>query len=276
MVCVDQLADREAPYLRRLEDAGFTVERNRLGRLFTEEELVELLPGAYATIAGGEPYTERVFTAAPSLKVVARFGVGYDKVDVAAATRHGVAVAMAFGTNHESVADGAFALLAAVAGDIVRRDRLVRSGGWGAAFHRGLWRATVGVVGLGRIGRAFVRRCRGFEMQVLGYDPMPDAAYERESGVKLVGLDDLLARSDFVSLHAPLNHDTENMIDAHALSLMKPEAILVNTARGGLVDEEALADALRSGRIAGAGIDVFRRTPPLGSPLLALDNVVLT
>jgi phosphoglycerate dehydrogenase-like enzyme len=276
VLCVNHLADRDAPYLHRIEAAGFTIERNNLGRLYTEEELIQVLPGAYATIAGGEPYTERVFAAAPSLKVVARFGVGHDKIDVAAATRHGVAIAMAFGTNHESVADGAFALMAAVAGDIVRRDRMVRAGGWGAAFHQGLWRATVGVIGLGRIGRALVRRCRGFDMHVLGYDPLPDAGYARENGVELVGLDDLLRRSDFVSLHAPQLPETENMIGVRELSLMKSTAYLVNTARGALIDEEALAEALRNGRIAGAGIDVYRHTPPVGSPLLGLENVVLT
>jgi phosphoglycerate dehydrogenase-like enzyme len=276
VLCVNHLAEREAPYLKRLEDAGFTVDRNRLGRLYTEEELLTVLPGAFATIAGGEPYTERVFAAAPELRVVSRFGVGYDKVDVAAATRHGVAVAMAFGANHESVADGAFALMSAVAGDIVARDRMVRTGGWGSAFHQGLWRATVGVVGLGRIGRAFVRRCKGFDMHVLGYDPLPDAAYAAEAGIEMVSLDDLLRRSDFVSLHAPHTPDTEDMIDRRALGLMKPTAYLINTARGALIDEDALADALRTHRIAGAGIDVFKRTPPVGSPLLDLDNIVLT
>jgi D-3-phosphoglycerate dehydrogenase / 2-oxoglutarate reductase len=276
VLCVNHLAEREAPYLKRLEDAGFTIDRNRLGRLYTEEELLTVLPGAFATIAGGEPYTERVFAAAPELRVVARFGVGYDKVDVAAATRHGVAVAMAFGANHESVADGAFALMAAVAGDIVARDRMVRTGGWGAAFHQGLWRATVGVVGLGRIGRAFVRRCKGFDMHVLGYDPLPDMAYAAEAGIELVPFDELLGRSDFVSLHAPHTPETEDMIDRRALGLMKPTAYLINTARGALIDEDALADALRARRIAGAGIDVFKRTPPVGSPLLELDNIVLT
>lgn len=276
VLCVNHLASREAPYLKRLEEAGFTLDYNRLGRLYTEEELLQVLPGAYATIAGGEPYTERVFQAAPSLKVVARFGVGFDKVDVAAATSHGVAVAMAFGANHESVADGAFALMAAIAGDLRRRDCMVREGGWGAAFHPGLWRATVGVVGLGRIGRAFVRRCRGFDMKILGYDPMPNQAYAEEAGIELVGYDDLLRRSDIVSLHAPHIPETEDMINARALALMKPTAFLINTARGALIDENALADALRHGRLAGAGIDVYKRTPPVGSPLLGLDNVILT
>src|SRR5262249_20312522 len=146
LVCVSHLADREAPYLARLEQAGFTVERNRLGRHYTEDELTCVLDGVFATIAGGEPSTERVFAAATALKVVARCGGGYDKVDVGAATRHGVTVAMAFGANHESVADGAFTLMAGLACNLLAQHAQVRSGGWGAAFHAGLWRRTVGIV----------------------------------------------------------------------------------------------------------------------------------
>jgi D-3-phosphoglycerate dehydrogenase len=276
LVCVNQLAGREAPYLERLRQAGFTVELNRLGRLYTEDELIAALDGVYATIAGGEPYTERVFAAVPGLRVVARFGVGYDKVDVEAATRHNVVVAMAFGANHESVADGAFALLAAIAGDVVNRDRLVRRGGWGSAFHQGLWRSTVGIIGLGRIGRAVARRCRGFDMRVLAYDIAPDPGYAEANGIRMVPFEDLLRQSDFVSMHVPHTKLTERMMNATALAMMKPTAYLINTARGAIVDEAALADALRSRRIAGAGIDVFRHEPPVGSALLELENIVLT
>ena len=276
LVCVNQLSGREAAYLRRLEQAGFKVVQNRLGRLYTEHELIAALDGVYATIAGGEPYTERVFASAPGLRVVARFGVGYDKVDVAAATQHNVVIAMAFGTNHESVADGAFALMAAIAGDLINRDKLVRRGGWGSAFHQGLWRATVGIIGLGRIGRAFARRCSGFEMRLLAYDIAPDPAYACANRITMVGFEELLRQSDFVSLHAPHTKLSQNMINTTSLALMKPTAYLINTARGALVDEAALADALRARRIAGAGIDVFHREPPMGSALLNLENIVLT
>ena len=276
LVCVNQVSGREAAYLRRLEQAGFKVVQNRLGRLYTEDELIAALDGVYATIAGGEPYTERVFASAPGLRVVARFGVGYDKVDVAAATQHNVVIAMAFGTNHESVADGAFALMAAIAGDLINRDKLVRRDGWGSAFHQGLWRATVGIIGLGRIGRAFARRCSGFEMRLLAYDIAPDPAYACANGITMVGFEELLRQSDFVSLHAPHTKLSQNMINTTSLALMKPTAYLINTARGALVDEAALADALRARRIAGAGIDVFHREPPMGSALLNLENIVLT
>jgi D-3-phosphoglycerate dehydrogenase len=278
LVNVYHLAKREAPYLARLREAGFELVYNRLERQQTEDELIAALPGAFGTIAGGEPYTERVFAspAARDLRIVARFGVGYDRVDVPAATRHGVAVAMAFGTNHEAVADGAFALMAAIAGRIVMRDRQVRSGGWGDAFHQGLWRATVGVLGMGRIGRAFIRRCKGFEMRILCHDPAGDAAWAKANAVTLVPIEELFRESDFISLHAPWMKETEKMVNAARLALMKKTAFLINTARGQLIDEEALADALEARRIGGAAIDCFTREPPSGSRLLKLDNVILT
>lgn len=274
LVTVHHLASRDAPYLTRLEQAGFEVIRNPPGRHYTEAELIDALPGVFATLAGGEPYTDRVFREAEDLRVVARFGVGYDMIDVSAASRHGVVIAMAFGTNHEAVADYTFALMAALAGNVVRHHLTVKGGGWGCDFHPGLWRATVGIVGLGRIGRALARRCRGFEMRVLAYDTQPDAAFARDHGIALVSLDTLLREADFVTLHAPHAPDTENLINRDRLALMKPTAFLVNTARGALVDEEALYEALVSEKIAGAGLDVFKREPPTGSPLLNLDNVL--
>ena len=275
LVLVHQVSQRPAPYLNRLREAGFEVVHSGLTRLANEEELIGFLPGVFATIAGGEPYTERVFASAKDLKMVARFGVGYDQVDVAAATRHGVAVAMAFGGNHESVADGAFALMAASACDLPNKHALVRSGGWGSGFHTGMWKKTLGIIGMGRIGRALARRAsRGFDMRVLAYDPMPDAAYARANGIELTDLATLLKTADFVSLHIPHTRENEGFINAERLAMMKPSAYLINTARGVLVDEVALFDALKSRRIAGAGLDVYRKEPPVNSPLLGLDNVV--
>jgi D-3-phosphoglycerate dehydrogenase len=229
------------------------------------------------TIAGSEPYTERVFAHAPGLKAVARLGVGYDQVDVPAATRHGVAVAMAFGSNHEVVADHAMALMAAVAHRIVEYDRRARAGDWGSRFHGRLHGTTVGIVGFGRIGRALAKRCQGFNMEVLVADPVAEADTVGRLGYRLVELDELLRAADFVSLHAPLTAETHHLIDTRRLALMGPGAFLVNTARGGLVDEAALVAALQAGQIGGAGLDVFEEEPlPPESPLRQLDNVVLT
>lgn len=271
------------PYLRHLPElldplrrAGFGVTLNEQGRVLSEDELIAALPGHFATIASSEPYTERVFAAAPELRVVARLGVGWDQVDVAAATRHHVAVAMAFGTNHDAVADHAFALMAAAALRIVAYDRRVRGGRWGTQLHGSLYGTTVGLVGFGRIGRALARRCKGFGMEVLAHDPAMDSDTVAHLGVRLVALDDLLEQSDFVSLHAPLTPATRRLIDRQRLALMKPTAVLVNTSRGGLIDEEALVDALRSGRLGAAGLDVFATEPLRDSPLTELENVVLT
>ena len=275
LICAWQLDRRRGPWLRKLEEAGFDVEFNPLGRKYTRQELIERLPGTYAAMAGSEPYDDRTLSAAPELRIIARWGVGHDQVDVDAATRRGVAVAMAFGANHEAVADAAFALMAGLANDVLRYHRLVAGGGWGGRYHVGLHGKTVGIVGLGRIGRAFARRCRGFAMRTLGRDPfLPDDAI-RGFGVEPASLEKLLREADFVSLHAPRAPETEQLVDREALALMKPSAYLINTSRGSVVDEAALIEALTGGVIAGAGLDVFETEPPEGSPLLALDNVLL-
>jgi phosphoglycerate dehydrogenase-like enzyme len=276
LVVPSLLADRRSAYLDQLEAAGIEVLRCPLGRPYSEANLIEGLRGVFATIAGVEPYTERVLREAPDLEVIARFGVGYDQIDVPAATRHGVYVAMAFGANHETVADLALALMGVVARNIVVYHQRVAAGGWGWEFRPGLWRATVGIVGLGRIGRAVARRCRGYEMRILAHDIDPDEMYARSHAIELTSLEQLLAESDFVTLHAPHTPETDGLMNAARFRLMKPTAFLINTARGGLVDEPALHEALATGRIAGAGLDVFRREPPTDSPLLHLDNVVLT
>jgi D-3-phosphoglycerate dehydrogenase len=272
---IQQVYGRPAAFLAPLREAGFEIVMNDKDRLLTEDELIERLEGAVATIAGGEFYTPRVFASAPELRVVARFGVGYDRVDVDAASRHGVAVAMAFGTNHESVADYAFALTIGLAVEVLSHHDRVASHGWGCSFHPGLWGRTMGIVGLGRIGKAMARRCRAFDMRLLAADPIGDQAYAAANAIELVPLDDLLRRADFVSIHTPLAPETHHLIGARELALMKPTAFLINTARGGLIDEAALYEALTSGRLAGAGMDVFEAEPPEGSPLLDLDNVLL-
>ncbi|MFO1067068.1 MAG: NAD(P)-dependent oxidoreductase [Geminicoccaceae bacterium] len=275
LVAVHHLRTRKH-LLQPLVDAGYQLTFNESGKTYSEAELIAALPGHAATIASQEPYNERVLSTAPQLRLVARMGVGWDQVDVPAATRHGVAVAMAFGTNHEAVADMAFTLMAAVSHRIIDYDRRVRTGGWGSFFHGRLQGTTVGLVGFGRIGRALTRRCQGFAMDVLVHDPVMDAETVSRLGCRLVGLEELLQQSDFVSLHAPLTPETAKLIDARRLALMKPSAYLINTARGGLIDEAALVAALKEKRIAGAGLDVFAtEPPPKGSPLLELDNVVL-
>ncbi len=275
-IALHHLGERGVPFFRRLEEAGFDIVRNPHKRYPTEDEMIGLVPGIFATVAGVEPYTERVLQAATELRIVARFGVGYDKIDVPAATRHGVAIAMAFGANHEAVADTAFTLMAAIMGKTLPHHQRIKGGGWGQQPHPGLWRATVGIIGLGRTGKAMARRCLGFEMRILAHEVQPDVEFVRRHGVELVSLEMLLREADVVSLHAPHTPETDRLMSEERLALMKPTAYLVNTARGGLVDEEALYRALTAGRLAGAALDVFRQEPPAGSPLLQLDNVLLS
>jgi D-3-phosphoglycerate dehydrogenase len=277
LVTVVPLYRREAPYLARLETAGFEVLRTigARGKL-TEDELIAALPGVFATLASSEPYTERVFASAPELRVVARWGVGYDAVDLAAATRHRVAVCTAAGANHEAVADYALALMCALQRGVLANHRRLVQGQWQADFWPGLWRATVGIVGLGRIGQAVARRCRGFEMRLLAYEPQPDLAFVREHGVALTSLEDLLRQADLVTLHCPATAESHHLLNRERLALMKPTAFLVNTARGTLIDEGALFEALKAGRLAGAGLDVFEREPCTASPLFELDNVIVS
>jgi len=277
LITVPHTYQRDAPYLERLESAGLEVER-RIGRhgKLTEDELREALPGVFATLASSEPYSERVFQAAPALRVVARWGVGFDAIDVDAATRHGVVVCTAVGANHEAVADYAVALMCGLQRGLLQNHRLITSGRWKTDFRPGLWRATVGIVGLGRIGQAVARRCRGFSMTILAYEPYPDRDFVREHGVELVSLDELLRRADLVTLHCPATPENRHLINHERLALMKPTAHLINTARGTLVDEAALHEALATGRIAGAGLDVFEKEPLFDSALFGLDNVMLS
>ena len=239
--------------------------------------LVDALAGVAATIASTEPYNAAVLSRAPELRVISRTGVGYDAIDLAEATRRGVAVCVTPYTNHHSVADLAVGLILACARRILFADRWVRSGRWApqpvGVELRG---STVGVVGTGRIGREVIRRLRGFEPLILAYDVIKSQELVDQYGVEYVSLEELLERSEFVTLHAPLMPETRAMINAASLARMRPTAYLINTARGPLVDEAALEEVLRSGRIAGAALDVFE-TEPLrdGSPLRALDNVIL-
>ncbi|WP_129138645.1 phosphoglycerate dehydrogenase [Modicisalibacter coralii] len=262
-----------------LREAGYRVEVNETGRLPDEKTLRQMLAeGVVATIAGGEPYTAEVIADARDLKIIARWGVGYDKVDVAAATRAGIPLAMAFGQNHESVAEYAHAMALSLACGIGRRDAMVKSGRWTFdGFHPGLWGRVAGLIGLGRIGAAMARRLIGQGMQVLVHDPFLSESQAREAGVTKVELDALLERADVISVHAPSTPATRHLLDDAAFAAMKPGAIVINTSRGPLIDEAALGRALASGHLGGAGLDVFEVEPlPGSSPLRDFDNVILS
>ncbi len=278
LVLTEQFTN-SSPWFDHLRDAGYDVWVNETNRLPNEKELIDMLQeGVVATIAGGEPYTKSVFQSAPYLRIVARWGVGYDKVDILAATEAGIPIAMAFGQNHKSVAEFAHSMALALACRLIPRDKQVRNREWFFdGFHPGLHGRVAGLVGIGRIGAAFAKRLIGCDMRVLAFDPNVNKETALELGVELVEFDELLANSDLISLHTPSTPETRHLINAETLTAMKPGTILINTARGPLIDEKALVNALKNGHLGGAGLDVFESEPlPEDSLLRSFSNVILS
>jgi phosphoglycerate dehydrogenase-like enzyme len=260
----------------RLAAAGYALRIAPKRDRRAGSELLELLDGVVGAIVSTDPFDEAVLRGARCLRVIARVGVGTDSIDLAAASRCGVAVCTTPGANASSTADHALALMLAALRRVPEHDRAVRNGGWSRTGEATPWElsgATVGLVGYGAIGRLVRRRLCGFRVRVLVADPQSPPGGD---GIEVVALDELLRTSDVVSLHAPLTPLTAGLIDARRLGLMRPGAVLVNTARGGLVDEAALVDALEAGRLRAAALDVFEAEPPRRARLLALPNVVLT
>jgi D-3-phosphoglycerate dehydrogenase / 2-oxoglutarate reductase len=241
------------------------------------------LSGALATaealvVRSATPVDAALIAAAPKLRVIGRAGVGVDNVDLDAATRAGVTVVNAPTGNTIAAAEHTLALLFALARRVAAADASVRRGEWKRAQFTGveLRGKTLGIVGLGKIGMAIADRARGLEMEVLGYDPFVTEEGAAHHGVRLMPLDELISHSDAITLHVPLNRATRDMISAPQLASMKQGAFIINVARGGVVNEAALADSLRSGHLGGAAVDVYNTEPPTGSPLLDAPNTVLT
>jgi D-3-phosphoglycerate dehydrogenase len=265
-------------YEPTLSAAGLELVYPPFARQMTEDELFALLPGCVATLAGSEPYTRRVIEtgAKAGLKVIARAGVGYDAVDVQAATDHGVVVCYAPGSNHEAVGEHALLLLLALAKNLLMQHRETTAGNWPRRAQHPVRDKTLGVIGLGRTGQATATRARAFRMNVIACDPYVDGTFARQHGIPLVGLDEVLTQSDFISLHVPLTPETRNLIRAETIAKMKPTAMLVNTSRGEVVHEADLVEALTAKRIAAAGLDVFEHEPLKNHPFQTLPNVILT
>ncbi len=267
----------------KLTDAGCEVVHSPQSGPIQLSTLVDLLQGFDAIIAASDPYNEYLFTSCPTLKMVSRCGIGIDRIDLEAATKAGVLITNTPGAMTEAVADYTFALLLGIARKIVEGDVLMRAGGWAELPGVELPGKTLGLVGFGRIGKAVARRAVGFGMHIIACDP-PLALHSASSNehgahlelVPFVSLNELLEQSDFVSLHAPANRDTFHMFNADRFALMKPTAYFVNTARGALVDDIALRDALVNRIIRGAGIDVYHEEPlPPDSFLRQMPNCVL-
>src|ERR1700736_4773006 len=247
----------------------------------TKERVFELLREVDAWIVATAPVTREMLTGFPKLSVIAKRGVGYDQVDVAAAKELGRVVTFAPGGNGPSVGDHTIALMLAVAKHLCEFRDLMRAGNWSVQPVTELYRKTVGLVGLGRIGRDVAQRLKGFETTILAFDEIPDQEYAKANGIRFVDLPYLFRESDYISLHLPLTPSSRNLIDETALASMKETAILVNTARGGLGGEGGALRALGGGKIAAAGLDVLLGEQelawrPVADELMSLPNVVVT
>jgi glyoxylate reductase len=247
----------------------------------TPQEVVGLVKDADIVYTlPANPLTGDAIRGAKKLRFIATMGTGYDNIDMAAARERSIPVTYAPGILDETTADGVFALILAASRRLGEAERYLRAGkyrGWTPFLFTGrdVHHATLGIVGMGRIGRAVSRRAKGFQMEILYTDARRNEDAERELGATYVALDELLARSDVVSLHTPLLPETRHLMNSERLRKMKPTAILINSSRGPVVDEHALAEALRDGVIAGAGLDVFEREPAVDPLLVTLENVVL-
>ena len=245
----------------------------------THDELIALLDRADGWIVGHARVTRELLTALPRLAIIARRGVGYERVDLAAARDLGRVVTIAAGGNDASVADQAIGMMISVGRRFREAQAQMIGGSWSILMGSDLYRKTVGIVGLGRVGKSVVQRLSGFEAHVLVATSRPDPDYAARTGVTFVDIPTVLRKSDYVTLHAPLTPATRHLINAESLSAMRPDAIVVNTARGGLVSDIDLLAALQAGKLGGAGLDVFESESdpslqPVTDALIALPNVV--
>jgi len=263
----------------------YVVRSNPYKKAVGKEELMSIIKDVDATIAGIEPYTREVYDAANNLTLVARFGVGYDNVDVAEATKHGVFATILPGINAETVAEHTVALIFAAARNLVNVAKETRPDTWASVSRRyyseetpfELYGKTLGILGYGAIGSKVAKLCAALNMKILAFDPYVRTEKAKEVGVELVNLERLLRESDVLTVHSPLTDETRHILGEKEFKMMKKTAILVNAARGPVIDEDALYKALKGKLISAAGLDVLEREPPEpDNPLFSLDNVIIT
>jgi D-3-phosphoglycerate dehydrogenase len=261
----------------KLEAFADAIVYNDLGKPLQGDELLSRLDGADGYIAGLDYITADVVKQMPdSVKVISRYGAGVDRVDIAACKERGIIVTNTPGANATAVCEMAFGLMLCAARNIPMLHKAVEAGEWPRANGMELSGKSLGIVGLGAIGKRLALRAKAFEMDVIAFDPYFDEAFGKEHGITRVELDDLFKTADVVSLHVPLSDATRHMVNADRIREMKQGGILINTARGGLIDEEAAAEAVKSGHLRGLGLDAFEQEPLVDSPLKGLPGVVFT
>lgn len=276
LILASKVQDRAESAAKFLAARGCTLAEKEIIYPITEDHLCELVRDVDGLITGLEHITPRVMAHANRLKVISTLGVGFDHVDIEEATRRGIAVCNCAGCNNHSVAELTFGMMLGLSRHIYVADRKMRQGEWDRTlFGPELWGKTLGVVGLGRVGKSTALLGRAFGMRVLATDIAWDITFANQNHISYVPLDDLLRESDYVALHVPLTPATHELIAERELDLMKPTAYLINIARGPVVKESALVAALREGKIAGAGLDVFEVEPHPNNPFVEFDNVIL-
>lgn len=281
LITPEPFIHQEGPHTSILNDAGFEIVYPRdpefTRGLCSESETIEQLSVADALLAGGEFVTANVLEQLQNLRVIARTGVGYDRIDIETATRRRVAVTITPTANHEAVAEHALALLFAVSKNVVVLDRQIRAGEWPRDLLQPIRGKTMGIFGLGRIGRSMAIRAAALGMTVVAHDPFPDKDFAKNHRIELVNFDTLVEVCDVMSVHCPCSDSTKGVLNSDVFARMKPTSILVNTSRGPVVNEADLVAALENGQLAGVGLDVFEQEPPAkDNPLFRMDNVVLT
>jgi len=274
-ISTSSFAEYDKSPVRLLESNGFEVVLNPYGRKLKLEEVATLAKGCVGIIAGTEPLTEEVLRQLPDLKAISRCGTGLDNVDVGAAKKRRIAVRTTPDAPTQAVAELTVALILNVLRRINFMDRQVRSGAWSKEMGRLLSGKTVGIIGLGRVGRRVTKLLRSFGVKILASEPKPDKKWAEKNKVSLTSLEELLRESNIVTLHIPYTKQNRNLINAKRLKIMKRGVILINTSRGGLVDEDALYRALKSEHLGGAALDAMEIEPYRG-PLKELNNVILT
>jgi len=258
-----------------LTNAGFEVVVNPYNKKLNENELIELIGDAVGLIAGTEQITENVLNHAKALKVISRYGVGMDNIDLDAAKSRGIEVYNTPNAPAKAVAELTLSLILNLMRRIPESSKRMKNGIWQPQMGHSLYGKTLGIIGLGRIGKELVKLVQPFNVDIFAYEKYPDDDFIASHNIRLGSLEDVLSQSDAVSIHLPLMEETRSIISAKELSLMKHNSVLINTARGGLLDEDALISVLKEGTIAGAALDAFENEPYTGE-LLNLDNVLLT
>lgn len=258
-----------------LKENGYEVINNPYGRKLTEDEVIELAKDCVGIVAGVEPLTARVMDALPKLKCISRVGVGMDNVDMSYAECKGIKVVNTPDGPTRGVAELTLAMTMSLLRRIPQADAALKQKKWKKQIGNLIIGKTIGVIGLGRIGRSVSELFRGIKNPVIGYDPYASEEWANANGVKLVSFEEVISQCDILTLHIPGNKDKSAIITANEIGMMKDGAFLINIARGGVVDESALYDALKSGKLTGAAIDVWSKEPYDG-PLCDLDNIIMT